>query len=280
LVALHGDVLSKDVLLEGFTFSSVRVPFVDNRRGIWKPRILSDVPLSIITTFGSPYSDSFGPDNVLRYSYQGRDENNRDNVYMRNAMKYGTPLIYFYAVGRGRYVVVKPVFVVDDHPKSLYFSINANSQTLADGSGRVFENDDDARREYATAIVRVRLHQKAFRERVMDAYRRQCAFCRLRHDELLDAAHIIPDSEEGEPHVSNGIALCKLHHAAFEKFFLGLRPDYVIEVRSDIRQEKDGPTLKHAIQGMHGVQIVLPRKVSQRPSPTLLEQRYELFKSR
>ena len=43
----------------------------------------------------------------------------------------------------------------------------------------------------------------------------RCALCRLRHQELLDAAHITPDSEaEGEPLVSNGVVLCKLHHAA------------------------------------------------------------------
>jgi len=40
----------------------------------------------------------------------------------------------------------------------------------------------------------------------------------LRRQELLDAAHITPDSDaEGEPVVSNGVALCKLHHAAFDR---------------------------------------------------------------
>jgi len=80
-----GDVIAKDTLIEGFSFDGARIPFVDNRRGIWKPRILSEVPLSFVTTFGSPYSDSFGPDNLIRYSYQGDDRDNRDNVYMHNA---------------------------------------------------------------------------------------------------------------------------------------------------------------------------------------------------
>lgn len=40
------------------------------------------------------------------------------------------------------------------------------------------------------------------------------------------AAHIIPDREEGgEPPVTNGLALCKLHHTAFDAFFLSIRPD-------------------------------------------------------
>jgi hypothetical protein len=52
---------------------------------------------------------------------------------------------------------------------------------------------------------------------VLAAYRHQCSLCRLKHEELLDAAHIIPDADpEGEPVVSNGLALCRLHHSAFD----------------------------------------------------------------
>ena len=53
------------------------------------------------------------------------------------------------------------------------------------------------------------------------------------HAELLDAAHIVPDADEGEPVIPNGLALCKLHHAAFDRYFLGVRPDYVLQVRPD-----------------------------------------------
>ena len=126
----------------------------------------------------------------------------------------------------------------------------------------------EVRREYTTSLARRRLHQRAFRELVLLAYRNQCALCRLRHSELLDAAHIVPDAEpEGEPVVQNGIALCRLHHAAFDRFFLAVRPDHIIEVRPDVLEEADGPTLQHAIQGLHGQSIVLPRKSLERPGP-------------
>ena len=112
----------------------------------------------------------------------------------------------------------------------------------------------------------------------MHAYRQQCALCRLRHNELLDAAHIIPDGEPGgDPVVTNGIALCKLHHAAFDNFFLGIRPDYVIEVRNDILEEEDGPMLTHGLQGLHGNRILLPRSSNRRPSQDRLEIRYDRF---
>ena len=34
--------------------------------------------------------------------------------------------------------------------------------------------------------------------------------------------------------MSNGVALCKLHHAAFDRFFFAIRPDYLIEVRGQV----------------------------------------------
>ena len=94
-----------------------------------------------------------------------------------------------------------------------------------------YSEEGELRRRYVTRAVRQRLHQQEFRERVLEAYRRQCALCRLRHPELLDAAHIIPDTEErGAPVVRNGLSLCRLHHAAYDSYLLAVRPDYTVEV--------------------------------------------------
>ncbi|HUL43455.1 MAG TPA: HNH endonuclease [Bacteroidota bacterium] len=137
-----------------------------------------------------------------------------------------------------------------------------------------------SRRAYVTKQVRQRLHQQAFRARVLAAYREQCACCRLRHEQLLDAAHIIPDSEpEGEPVVSNGIALCKLHHAAFDELFIGITPDHIIQVRRDILEEFDGPMLLHGLQGLNGNKIVLPRSLRHQPNREFLERRFILFRN-
>ena len=128
--------------------------------------------------------------------------------------------------------------------------------------------------------MQVRIHQAGFRERVLRAYRKQCAFCRLRHEELLDAAHIVPDSQpEGEPVVRNGMALCKLHHAAFDRLFIGVTPDHVIRVRGDLLEETDGPMLRHGLKGMHGHRIWLPRRPEDRPARELLERRFEEFRA-
>jgi putative restriction endonuclease len=92
-------------------------------------------------------------------------------------------------------------------------------------------------------------------------------------------AHITPDSDaEGEPVVSNGVALCKLHHAAFDRSFFAIRPDYVIEVRPSVLLESDGPMLVVGLQQIHGQQIHLPRRSIDRPDKARLERRYEQFK--
>jgi putative restriction endonuclease len=118
----------------------------------------------------------------------------------------------------------------------------------------------------------------AFRQRVIRAYQERCALCSLRHQELLDAAHITPDRDpEGEPVVSNGVALCKLHHAAFDGFFFAIRPDYVIEVRPSILAEHDGPMLAVGLQEIHERRIFLPKRSMDRPDPARLERRYADF---
>ena len=277
-VSINGDVIPRTVLAQGFQFAGQRVPLL-GPQGIFKPRVM-EVPLSITTAPNGPYDDAFGKDGLLRYRYRGIDPMHRDNRGLRFAMEQSLPLVYLHGLVPGRYVATWPVFIVRDSPETLVFSVavdDAQHVGLAE-SGMLLGEASEVRREYVTAVARRRLHQRAFRERVLDAYRHQCALCHLRHDELLDAAHIIPDTEpDGEPVVSNGLALCRLHHAAFDRFFVGVRPDYIIEIRPDLLEETDGPTLKHAIQALHGERIILPRKREEYPAVDLLSTRYDRF---
>ncbi len=283
-VRLHGDVLPRNLLAQGFTLDGVRVPLL-GPQGIFKPQALPEIPLSITTVPSGPYDDGFSSDNLLLYRYRGTDPRHRDNVGLREAMRRRVPLIYFHRVVEGKYLAVWPVFIVGDDPGRLTFKVEVDDVQYAarglaaEPAGPMVRDEESGiRRAYITATVRQRVHQRAFRERVLCAYRDQCALCRLRHEELLDAAHIIPDGEpDGEPIVPNGLALCKLHHAAFDRQFLGIRPDYVVEVRRDILEESDGPMLLHGLKEMHQLRLHVPRRATDRPSETLLERRYERF---
>lgn len=76
----------------------------------------------------------------------------------------------------------------------------------------------------------------------------------------------------------NGLALCTLHHAAFDRHVLGVRPDLKVEIRLDVLEEEDGPMLQHGLQGFHGRDVDVPRSQLLRPRREFLEERYELFR--
>ncbi|MBK8810553.1 MAG: HNH endonuclease [Acidobacteria bacterium] len=219
---------------------------------------------------------------MLKYRYRGNDVNHRDNVGLRETCRRGLPLIYFHGTIPGAYVAQWPVFVVVDTPQELTFGVtfDERSQLQLEDIRSADNPHDIFRRRYKTAEVRIRLHQRVFRDRVLRAYKSSCALCRLRHSNLLDAAHIIPDTEDqGEPIVSNGLALCKLHHAAFDANILGITPDLVAEIRDDILEEIDGPMLQHGLKEMHRTRIITPFRSSEKPNRALLEVRYERFRA-
>lgn len=274
-----GDVLPRDLLQKGFDFEGNRIPLV-SPQGIFKPKVM-DLPLSITTSPNSPYDDSFNKDGLLVYRYRGNNPKNWDNVALRKAYKEKKPLIYFHGIVPGKYLAVWPVYIVSDHPETLSVQVavdDISSVTLESVQENIIAERTDAKRAYLTSTVRQRLHQRSFREKVLEAYRSQCAFCRLKHRELLDASHIIPDYiEDSQPTVDNGMALCKLHHAAFDSFLLGVTPDYKIIVREDILEEIDGPVLKHGLQELHNKNIVLPSRKSDWPNQEKLEWRFNQY---
>lgn len=272
---LYDDVFPRDVLAAGFEFQGQRVPFL-GPQGIFKPA-LCEFPLSITTTTNNPYADSEDDSGRLLYSYMGTDPDHWQNVGLRKAMERQIPLIYFKALLPGRYAASYPAYIVGDNPVNLMFTVVfGEAKALYKGSEA---HEDELVRQYITRETKVRLHQKGFREVVLHAYDERCACCRLGHRKLLDAAHIIPDSDPlGEPVVSNGLSLCKIHHAAFDSYFLGIRPDYTVEVNRELLRERDGPMLQHGLQGMHGQKLIVPENAKLRPNPQHLEIRFDLFR--
>jgi len=277
-----GDRLPYSLLLRGFDFRGQRVPLV-GPQGIFKPAVLDRIPLTIMTAppvpnQPRPYDDGLRPDGTLHYKYRGTDPDHHENRRLREAMAGHVPLIYLHGIEKGVYLAAWPVYVVADDPFFLAFTVDLDGRSLSVSPSESVA-DKDLPRRYAEVTVLRRIHQEEFRRRVLRAYRESCALCRLRHRELLDAAHITPDSDpRGDAAVSNALALCKLHHAAFDQQLIGVRPDLVVEVRPDVLAESDGPMLLHGLQQMHGLKLVVPKDAKQRPDPERLEARYQLFR--
>ncbi|PZP16271.1 MAG: hypothetical protein DI611_06405, partial [Brachybacterium faecium] len=65
-------------------------------------------------------------------------------------------------------------------------------------------------------LTRYRLHQAPLRDAALKRYGAQCMYCGLEVPEILEAAHIIPDSEGGAASTENIRVLCANHHIAFD----------------------------------------------------------------
>lgn len=248
---------------------------IDAARGIWNPRDML-ATLSVVSSPSGPYSDREVEGGLFHYSYR-EGSINGDNTKLRRAYELGVPIILLRKVRDGIYVPYAPVYVVDDLADQREFLLAIDEGVRLLGSG----NPEAPERRYAERVVKQRLHQAEFRGRVVAAYQTSCAVCRLRHGELLDAAHITPDREDdGLPAVSNGLALCKIHHAAFDMNMLGISPDYVVRIDQGLLDEVDGPMLRHGLQDMHGSLLTVPQRKQDRPDRSRLEMRYADFLGR
>ncbi|SFL00858.1 putative restriction endonuclease [Halogranum rubrum] len=91
--------------------------------------------------------------------------------------------------------------------------------------------EDEA--QYTEAYRRAR--SSAFRRGVKRAYDNHCAICGAKRFSPtgrpeVEAAHIYPRSQNGREDIRNGLALCKLHHWAFDNGWLSVRDRYEVLV--------------------------------------------------
>lgn len=268
--------------LSKFTFDGTPIPLMDRQRGIRKPASF-DAALAIRTVFrpegaARPYEDGMGEDGLLRYKWRGDDPRHPENRALRKAMELQAPIIWFEGFAAGLYTAIAPVYLLAEEPERQQFVVALGEDQLGLDVGTEL---DPRRKRYVETMTKHRLHQPLFRAGVMRAYETRCAICSFRHGNLLDAAHITPDAaDDGVPATSNGLALCKIHHGAYDANIMGIRPDLVIEVRADILEEIDGPMLKYSIQALHGEKLMMvPRSRREKPDPVRLEARYHQFRT-
>ncbi|MCX5658363.1 MAG: HNH endonuclease [Planctomycetota bacterium] len=120
------------------------------------------------------------------------------------------------------------------------------------------------------------IRDQAFRRVVLRAYDYRCAACGLRVilDDLVlvDAAHLIPWGVSRDDDPRNGMALCKNHHWAMDRFLIAPTPD---------RQWKISRCLDDRIEGqkdllnLRGRSVLLPREDRFHPKVNALTWREE-----
>jgi putative restriction endonuclease len=281
------DHLTADHLRAGFTFAGDRIPLINPQRGIFKPQRMRFL-LSIRTVYPKPggkvwYDDQrdvhrqiFEGDETIDYAFMGQDPGAADNRWLREAFEHRMPIIYFLGIAPGCYQAELPAFILGWDPKALKARIAfaALEQGSLEPPGTALE------RRYALRSVKQRLHQASFREAVISAYNGRCALSGLPEPILLDAAHIVSDKHEqlGQPVVTNGIPLSKIHHAAFDAHLIGIDSDYRIHVADRLLGQHDGPMLE-ALKGLNDGVIHLPQRTKDRPDRDRLAVRYDQFKA-
>jgi putative restriction endonuclease len=275
--ANEGDGMLSRAELGIFQYAGQIIRVIDVQGGIWNPD--SSWPfadklratLSINTTNSGKYEDKEISGGLWRYDYQSGGSEGK-NTKLRKAMELQLPLIWFVQQDSGRYVPYK-VFIINDFPDEGFCFI-APDLALATAS----RSESVIERRYAERLMKQRLHQPAFRARVISAYETKCAICRLGHGRLLDAAHIIPDSDEtSSTSVTNGLSLCKIHHTAYDIKILGIDSDFIVHVRKDILSENNGPMLEHGIKEMDKIKIWVPPVEEEKPDPGRLGIRFKEF---
>ena len=110
---------------------------------------------------------------------------------------------------------------------------------------------------------------RQFVEEVLDCYERKCAICEqsVRLGDALmgiDACHVKPIQHFGEDVVNNGIALCKLHHWAFDRGAISISKEMELLVSPKL----NGSRIEMYYHEYSGKPLFVPRN----PSAVLLEE--------
>lgn len=273
LTTEHGIVTR--VQLEALQIGDETHRLIDQGRGIRNPKGMA-ATLSIVSSPDGPYADQHLSNSLFAYDYRAGSTDG-DNLKMRRAYELGLPIVLLRKIKPGIFVPVFPTYVVADDIANRRFMI-ALEESLRSVEDPLHLNPIE--RAYAERAMKQRLHQPEFRGRIMLAYEQRCSVCALKHGRLLDAAHIIGDDKpHGAPTVDNGLSLCKIHHAAYDANLLGISPDYVVRINSELMDETDGPMLRHGLQEMDGRGLTLPQRRADRPSKERLAERFDEFKA-
>ena len=123
-------------------------------------------------------------------------------------------------------------------------------------------------RRLVLAETALREGQGAFRLRLLTSYNGQCAITGEHTEPVLDAAHIQPYRGPRSNHVQNGLLLTKEFHALFDRGYVTVTPEHIIQVSPRLKKDwqngkryypYDGEPLK-----------AVPMRVGEQPSAEAL----------
>ena len=144
--------------------------------------------------------------------------------------------------------------------------------TLTDSQIVTVKNQE---RQIVLSQIAKKYRATDFRKRVLGAYEHRCAACGVQL-KLIEASHIIPvAAPTSTDETRNGIALCALHHTAFDRNLLSFDERYKIEVSdsevSRLAAENLVGGLKEFRQNLRTA-IILPSDKRDYPPPQYIAE--------
>lgn len=118
-------------------------------------------------------------------------------------------------------------------------------------------------------LVRPRLGQSSFRVLVTEAYQRRCAITGESTLIALEAAHIVPYSNDGRHDVRNGLLLRADFHRLFDVGLVSVTSDLKVKVSPRIREAWFNGKAYYRLD--NAPLSVIPVHPSMRPDPDLLD---------
>jgi len=114
--------------------------------------------------------------------------------------------------------------------------------------------------------------QRIFKASLIAAYEGACAITNEHSLPVLDAAHILPYSEQGPDRVANGLLIRTDIHRLFDEGYVTITPKYRFEVGNSLRDRFGNGREYYEIRDeLHGREIRRPRDRRDWPDPMNLE---------
>lgn len=102
-------------------------------------------------------------------------------------------------------------------------------------AGSFDTNNAEREVKFKEMVVQSRLFQQYFRDEILNTYSHECLICGCDVDETLEAAHILEvrDRPEFGADTSNGLCMCRNHHAMFDRRLLLISAEGEVSIESN-----------------------------------------------
>lgn len=276
-----GAVYTRKDLMQLFSITDATI-----KTGIFRPKGFDSVWLFVTehkTSDRTPYDDALTGD-TLRIQGQLKG---RTDALIRDHQQSGLELLLFHRKKKYEYdgagFKFEGAFYCEEHtlgplPSTFHLRrVNSAEGDLPEEVEQELTNEgafdptdvSDARHRVFASIAR-RRGQKAFRNKLLNAYGGQCAVTQCAIGAILEAAHIYPYQGSQTNVTSNGILLRADIHTLFDLGLLWIEPDTLL-----IRVVEKLQSSEYAV--LDKKPLSLPAKVADHPSPKALTARNELI---